>query len=431
MPTVQESENKVREMNKRISDLENTVKNLKTELMNKDIIIDALVTKLREKQDTDESKPESEPEPVKRIKKNTEEVTLPGLENILEESLVDDNDLTDHKVVSEPRNVPYSGTSELITQIKDIFIQKSKNIDFKLNYNFRKFVDFAETSYEFSLFNKKVFRIKNPLKQFLDANLDRIVKFIIENINFFNMNQICSTLFLINSEIPYKQKLIIFHDIVLVLENFSKLNFIASALFNNIDLEGDFFSQLIKKIMYHQICIDNKLINDSDVIEYYGLIRENFSLTPSDISLWDSLSHFLVAHSFFDQVKKTIKPESIEKGFALRMLASYLDWDYIFNSFIRTQLHPKIVSDRSPIHVYYMGILMMNARRFFGVCESVNIIEDEFRAILEWKDQCSVVSYLILKQVYPEDCESWINDNTKLIETIGFDITYLKSFFLL
>lgn len=450
MSSVQELESKVKEMNKKISDLENVVKSLKSEILNKDIIIDALVTKLREKvsveriinvdEETDvervsmeranmERANVEEKVDVKRIKKNTEEMSLPGLGDFPDE--LNEKDSINHKTVSETYNTHYLGSPELIIQIKDIFVQKSKNIDFKTNYTFKKFVDYAEMSYEFSLFNKKIFRIKNPLKQFLDANLDRIIKFIIENINFFNMNQICSTLFLINSEIPYKQKLVIFHDIILELENFSKLNFIASALFNNVDLESDFFSQLIKKIMYHQICVDTKLITDTDIHEYYSIIRDNFTLTPPDISLWDSLSHFLVSHTLFDSAKKTVKPESIEKGFALRTLCTYLDWDYTFNTFIRTQLHPKILSDRSPIHVYYMGILMMNARRFFGFCESVSVIEGELREILEWKDQCSVVVYLILKQLYSEDCELWICENEKTIENIGFDVNYLKTFFLL
>ena len=320
---------------------------------------------------------------------------------------------------------------KLIGELKKTFKTKSKKTEFKMNFTFMKFIEYCENSYEFSLTNKKVAKSKNPLRQFILTNMDRILKFLIDNINTLNMNQLCSTFFLINSEIEYSHKLVIFHDIILELENCSKLIYIASALFNNLDFSCDLFSQLIKKILFHQVSIDCDLIRDGTVTEYFNLISENLALSPPDISLWESLSHFMVKHELFDTEKLSIKAEAIEKGFMLRMVCHYLDWNYTYNTFIVTQLYPKIVSARSPIHVYYLGILTMNAYRLFGTHESVVSIFDELKGILEWNDQCSVVAYLILKQVYEVECEEWVQRNFENLTLKGFDIVYLKKVLLI
>jgi hypothetical protein len=229
----------------------------------------------------------------------------------------------------------------------------------------------------------------------------------------------------------YKHKLVVFHDVVLELTNFSFLNFIASALFNNIELNADVFSQIIRKIMYQQLCIDMDMFNDSKIIEYLDQIRINFKLETPEISLWESPSHFLVNHTFFDEERKVVQIESIERGFCLRMLFHYLDWDFTYNTFIVSNLYPKILLDKKAIHVYYLGILMMNAIRIFGKDESVKKIEEELLDILEWKNECSVVAYLILKQTREDITNEWIKSNEKFIIDSRYKIDYLKEFLLI
>lgn len=425
------ADNAVREFKEKIRNLEKTIASLKSELHSKDIIIDALVSKLK---DQESSAACDAREHVKRLKASKAETSLPGIEAYSsEDANIESKTPTPRSGGENPREsicVSYD-PAETASQIKDVFIQKSKGMEFKLNFSFKKFVDYAETSYEFSLFNKKVVKTKNPIKQFIEANLDRIVKFILDNINVLNLNQVCSTIFLINSEISYRHKLVIFHDVVLELENYSKLNLIAAALFNNLDLEGDVFSQIIKKIMYHQLCIDGDILKDSDVGEYLSLVRDNFNLSAPEISLWDSLSHFLVKHRLFDQDRKIVLADSIERGFCLRMLCHYIDWDYTYNTFILTQLHPKILADKGAIHVYYLGILMMNARRAFCHDESIVRLEEELMRFLEWKDECSVAAYMILKQIRQADAENWMEENEEFLQCNGYKIEYLRSFLLL
>lgn len=433
----------VKKYEDKIKSLEKIIQNLNQQLESKEIIIDALISKLKIKNTTNDFE---ENDKVKKLKTNENEECLPGIESypseeqekipiLIEDQPVENKNIDENNdiTIQIKNKIPENEVkkSELISQIKSLFDQKSKNTEFKMNFSFEKFIEYAETSYEFSLFNLKVVSTKNPLKQYLKTHLDSLIKFILDNINDLNLNQICSSIFLLNSEMEYKHKLVVFHDVILELNDFSKLNFIASALFNNIALKTDVFSQIIRKIMYHQYCIDGEIFENTNILEYLDVIRANFALIAPEISLWDSLSHFLVNHNLFDQNKKIILSDSIERGFCLRMLCHYLDWDYTYNVFIVKQLYPKILLERGAIHVYYLGILMMNAKRILGEDESIFKLEETLMSILEWRDECSIVSYLILKQIKKAETDLWLDRNEDLILQKNFNKTYLKDFLLL
>lgn len=437
MQNRKKSEGKKEELESRIARLEMCIMELKSEIDSKDIIINALVGQTKAERKKASTASEKGDENVKKFRNNF------GVGNITKE--MDSAFATSTKNDAEantPENIPESDrkvknlkisdcTMELTSQIKDIFSPKSKNTDFKPNYTFKKFVDYAENSYEFTLKNKKVSKSKNPMKMFIEANLDRVVKFLIDNVNTLNLNQICSTFFLINSEIEYGYKLVIVHDIVLELDNYSKLGFICSAIFNNLELKEDVFSDMIRKILFHQFCIDSKLFLDPEIVEYLNEIRDNLGLFPGDKTLWETLPLFFSTGSIFSTDKSQVHPETVEKGFALRMLCHYLDWNYTYNSFIVTVLHPRLWTERSPMAVYYLGILAVNAARMFRSDESITLIFEELREILEWKNECSVVAYMILKQFFEVDCDNWINENKGVIESLGFKIEYLKKALLI
>lgn len=322
----------------------------------------------------------------------------------------------------------------LVRQIKDIFHPKSKTVDLKINYSFKRFVEYAESSYEFSLTNKKISKPKNPLKLYIEANLDKVIKYIMDNVNSLNLNQMCSTLFMINAEIEYKHKLIIAHDLLLVLESSSKILYIFSALFNNLELREDEFSLHIKKILYHQYCIDIDIYNDDTVIAYLELIKNNFSLQRPNVSLWESPRRFLVNESIFSFSKALgkakVRCEYIEKGFMLRMLCHYMDWDFTYNQFIIIHLFPPLLNERSPVLVYYVGILVMNAYRVFGKDESVVSIFRELLNLMGDDSDTSIVCYLILKQTFEADCARWFENNQETLAERGFDTENLGNLLL-
>lgn len=432
-------EEKIRKLQSKISELEASIASLRSEVDSKDIIIHALVSQIKVGKRKSSVSSERNDEEIKKFKDDLGNKNVTKAQSsahsgvstknasvaISTENAISNNDMSTKKQESPDH------TMELVSQIRDIFSPKSKNVDFKPNYTFKKFVDYAENSYEFSLMNKKVSKSKNPMKMFIEANLDRIVKFLVDNINILNLNQVCSSFFLINSEIEYKHKLVIVHDIILELDNYSKLGFICSALFNNLELKEDMFSKTVCKILFHQFCIDSKIFEDPEIIEYLNNIRENLELAPGEMKIWGSLSLFMHKGPVFSNDKSYVRPEAIEKGFTLRMLCHYLDWNYTYNTFIVSTLYPRLSAERSPIFVYYFGILAVNGARMFKRDESVILMFEELRSILDWKDECSIIAYMILKQFFEVDCDIWIDKNKQAIKDLGFKISYLKNTLLL
>lgn len=322
-----------------------------------------------------------------------------------------------------------------INQVKDIFTSKLRKQEFKANFTFKKFIEYAEMSYEFNLNNKKISKAKNPLKLYIESNLDKILKFIIDNITTLNMNQVCSTLFLINSEMDYKNKLVFIHDIALELTNCSKLLYFVSAILNNQELLKDTLSMTIYRILYHQYIIDTNIYNDPDIGEYLEIIRNNLSLCESSCSIWDHAISLIESNSLFsinkgNQNIKNVKPEIIENGFSLRLICHYLDWDFTYNTIIVTQIAPSIKDSSSEL-IYYLGILAMDAYRYFKDDPSVIKIFEELRKYMSDVSDLSVASYLILKQVFPNDCDKWLNAKRDQLKTIGFSNEFLQSFLLL
>lgn len=426
---------KITELESKIAELERRALTLEAELESKNIVIDALVNQVKL---TKGQHVLIEDKTVKRIKYNDDaqleneedKVKCNKIKKTQTQMKYDTTSDTLREYSCEGKDNLAANNMEIISQIKGIFVLKSKNVEFKQNFTFKKFVEYAETSYEFSLSNKKVSRTKNPLRLYIEGNIDRIIKYIIENINILNLNQICSALFLINSEIEYTHKLVIAHDVILHLDDFTGLLFINAALFNNLELRDDQFSGALSKVLYKQYTVDSNIIKDHEVLEYINTIKRNMKLEAGDQSLWSLLGTFSKNAPVFDPKKNKIISEAVENGFIVRMLSHYLDWDYTYNTLILTSIHPMITSHHSPICTYFLGILAVNAIRIFNSDESIELIFQELKEILTWMDDSSVIAYLILKQFYEIECEAWIVKNRPMIEKLGYEIPFLRNFLL-
>ncbi|KAI5150225.1 hypothetical protein ENBRE01_1368 [Enteropsectra breve] len=328
-----------------------------------------------------------------------------------------------------------SSMPEFVKQVKNIFMTKPKNMDFRSNYSFQKFIEYAEKSYDYLPTNKKISKPKNPMRQYVEGNLDKILKHIMDNINTLNLNQICSTLFLINSLIDYQHKLVIAHDIILEIDCYNKILFIFSALFNNINLEEDTLSRALKSVLYHQFCIASDIVTDEQVLGYLESIKDNFSLYKASETIWDCLESMLVSQPVFvqSQNKDSLEysPKCIEHGFAIRMVCHYLDWDYAYNEFILEKLQPLVAARRGGFFVYLMGILCMNAYRQFGKDQSVNLLLQYLATLLSDDSETSIVSYLILNQISEADAERWLENNTANLIKKNYDPAMLKNYLLL
>ena len=298
----------------------------------------------------------------------------------------------------------------LLREVDALFAAKEKKREFKMNFTFRAFVEYAEAVYEFNLMNKKVSTHKNPLKGYIATYRDHIVKHVIENINTLNLNQICSSLFMINCAFDDRRKMVIAHDIILELQAMPRVLFILSALFRNTEPDGGLIWLILKKILYHQSLINSELYHSEGFAEQMDLISRNLGLEETPVTLWDCFEHFLTDIPLFAGAggRLEISRAALEAGFALRMLAHYLDWDCTYNEFIVKSLCPLVREKRRDIHVYYLGVLGMNALRVFGPDAVVSSLFEELEGILAESGAAGLGAYIVLRQVGRASAEQWL-----------------------
>lgn len=281
--------------------------------------------------------------------------------------------------------------------------------ELKPNSTPEEFIAYAEAASEFP--TKPT--VKNPLRLYIETNTDAILKYVVDSIDHLTPRQLCPALLLVAQSLSYARRQIVFHDIA--LHSTDKLAFAAAALFTTF--ETDPLSQVIAKIAYRQLCIDadNADLGDAPAV---------LDLAPPDVSLWDHLPLFLVPGVLFGGDMR-VAPDAVQCGFALRLLCHYVDWDYTYNEFIVPQLHPYVLAEKCALHVYYLGILMMNARRLFGRDESVLAIERELLEILEWPGECALAAYLILKQT--RNVGAWMEAREDALRAEGYNMEYLRT----
>ncbi len=440
-----------------VSKQEKTIKMLEDKITSQNIVINALILQVKNQKNTSDINVENTElirkinisdnsvkkmnifdETVKRIHISEEPGKMLSVSEEPEKIL---NILEESGKVMEVMPVKNSNNNgdinvnyqELENDIKNIFVHKQKMADFKMNFCFKKFVEYAESYYEFLLTNKKISKLKNPFKLYIESNLDKIIKYLIDNINYLNLNQICSSLFMITYAIEYDHKLVIAHDILLEINNYTKLPFIFSALFNNIELRKDSISLLINKILYHQYCIDTDIFNDEIILGYFEIIKNNFDLEKPRVSLWKSLSDYLVPVTLFKSIRNVIQITNVamENGYGLRILATYLDWDYTYNEFIVNMLSKAHKSNSQPIYIYYMGILAINALRMFGMTESVILILETISEYMIGCDECSIAAFLIVKQVFDDKAYVWLEKNKNSLSSQNIPVDLLKTLLIL
>lgn len=335
---------------------------------------------------------------------------------------------------SAPKPLPAPAEPTFVELVKEIFKSKEHRTEFKMNFTAKEFVEFAGNSYEYTVTNKKIYVPKNPQKQYIDTNIDKILKYILSNINNLSPNQLCSSLFLINSTISYSRKLVLFHDMVLLLDNTSLLLYLSASLFNNLALNNDPFSLALKSIIYHQFCIDTDLYNDDDIIYYLESIKESLGAEKVKESIWSLVEQLLVPKTLFIKNKVSdelvIDNSNIKLGFAIRMISNYLDWEYTYNRLIRKVLLPMIYrtikNEERAFLIYILGILAMDGYRQFKNDESVTNVVGELFKMMVGCSESSLAAYLILKQRYEGECSRWYETNKQELEKIGCTDTVLN-----
>ncbi|KAL6121151.1 hypothetical protein NUSPORA_01973 [Nucleospora cyclopteri] len=384
------------------SDLEQEYKNLQEEVETQKVIIEALITQIKiltQKLNQKESNEE--------VKLNTNEIVKKEISvnpKIIQDKSSEQNEI-EEELSDDFKDLEIQNLSK---EICKIFKEKKPKLDFKDNFSLKQFVEWAESSFDFRLENRTPVKIKNPLRMYVVTNLDKIIKHLMDNLNIYSLNAICSTFFAINREMEEKHKLVVCLDIILVCKERTKLLYILCAIYNNVfPLETSPILQTISSIAYHQYCIDTHLYKDKTVLQYLESIKANFGLFKQAINLFDLLEDFInkkIDDDVIDFSKGTINNTILTYAFCTRAVCHVLDWDFTYNQVLVKKLN---IAENS-FHTLIAILLGINAFNCHGMISSVRSVFSEFVFVMKDTNEVSLLCYIFLKQIYKNKTEEYL-----------------------
>ncbi|KAG0436260.1 hypothetical protein DMUE_4314 [Dictyocoela muelleri] len=243
---------------------------------------------------------------------------------------------------------------------------------FKNNFNFNDFIAYLK-SLNIPLFKNHSFNTPKILTNFVSINYSGIHKFFIENLNN-SLHDSCLLAYILARESDFSKKLLLFHDIILFIDNFSKLIFIFACIFSKKTFDnhrstelkeknGNWLYQTIRMIIENQLIIDKDLFSEPQNIEILEKIKKNYNLEPQ-------------YHDFYKCAPIFASSKTVNEVCALRIVAHYMDWDWSYNHLIVDILYPKYVLSKDQIILYLIGVVVSNGYRNIGLHESVRNVYD-------------------------------------------------------
>lgn len=434
-------------MEEEIRNLTSRIMELEEELENKEIMINVLVNevkrnKLRSEDIKRRQRNESLEDFTKKNKWNNEPKIIeePIIKDLAKEALFDKH--KNQEIFSEinpsmHKQEPDKGKEEnsinwiykykLKDELENMFGKKKVVKIFKDNVFIDEFVEFCAETYLIKSF-EETFTIIHPknVKKYLQDNKTKITKYVIQNINKLSLSSICSTLLCLSTEFTDDEKMVIIHDIILYVQDNSRIIFAVSCILNTEKFfskndSEDIFSNAISSILSHQYTVDMDIHkNRKGVVGPLSTIKNILGLRTSNKNIEDILLSINSDIPVFCKYK--INPEIYKYMYSVRVLGHFLDWDYCYNVYIREYLSKEV----NECKILYLGLLTLNSLRLFGNTESTEVI---FKYILEnmkGSDELSLISYLIIKQINEKDSKEYIERVGKDIEKLGYDLEYFK-----
>ncbi|OQS55852.1 hypothetical protein EHP00_394 [Ecytonucleospora hepatopenaei] len=318
------------------------------------------------------------------------------------------------------------GIENLHKEIIDIFTKTKQKTDFKDNFTIQQFVEYSSMAFEFKLDNRKRHTIKNPMKLYVNQFQDKILTYLISNINSLSLREVCTTLFYINCEIDEKYKMVLAMDIILRLKERSKMLYMLSALFNNVFSDGNNdLSTAIMSIASHQHSIEMDLYQENEEIKkFLEIIKINFNLFKGSRGLFKMLDDLILCN-FSNKTHASDKLEDKEKGllnvinydktcifyeydvkaWVVRLICHILDWDFTYNKVILEKLNIKENAYHTLLAIY-LGIDAYY--KFTMEDSSVKSLFTEFMYIMNDASEVSQLLYAFLKEIDEEKAEEYL-----------------------
>ncbi|WUR02830.1 uncharacterized protein VNE69_03051 [Vairimorpha necatrix] len=430
-------------MNDEISRLRKKINELEEILEDKDILINALLKdikrrKTNENEDLiinkqeDTCKPQDDTFKLQDFKNPSQDSVLNKIQNsnLSQEIIADElipnkieksfikNEIQKENIKSD---LPWSYKFRLKEDLETFFGRKKIVRVFKENSYFDEFIDFCTETYTQKSFEiQKISHSKN-VKKYLQENKNKILKYLILNINKLSFSNVCSTLLVLSTEFTDTEKFVIIHDIILYVQDFSKLIFYSFCILNNQITDSGVFYSTIHSILSYQYLVDLEIHKSKKIIGTSLTYIKNLLSFKCTKPLEEVLSGIKVDIPVFSKYK--FNTDIYQYIYSLRSLCHFLDWDYVYNTFILEELSKNLTGCK----ILYMGILALNSIRLFGSTESSDTIMDFIKDKMKNIDEIGLASYLIIKQINEKDSQEYLETNEEALSSSGHDITYLRT----
>lgn len=243
---------------------------------------------------------------------------------------------------------------------------------FKNNMGFDELLMYLRTL-NIPLFRGGIFTMPKQLKNFIYINHAGIHKFLIENLNK-SLHDSCLLAYVLSKESDFSKKLLLFHDVVLFIDDFSKLVFLFACVFSKKgsdnqrvaeikDNSGNWLYQTMRMILENQLIADKDLFLAPQSLEAIQKIKATYNLDPQ-------------YHDFHKSAATFASAKTVNEVCATRIVAHYMDWDWSYNHMIVSTLYPKYVLTKDQHILYLIGVVASNGYRTIGLHESVKGVYD-------------------------------------------------------
>lgn len=318
-----------------------------------------------------------------------------------------------------------SRKKSLKEEVESLIHHNRTNRTFKDSSFTEDFLDYCADTIPYN-FNTNCWELKGPIKAYVGQNLYQITSFISREINRLSLLQICSTLHCISGALTPLESSIVFHDILLMVDDYSKLHFIFHSLFKS-RIDDFLLGSTILSLMSYQQKVDSELLKPRKaLLQHISSLRYCFEIPKCSKKLEDVLVELSTPTVIF---KHNMIDENIyQLIFSIRLLTHFLDWDYTFNVYVNDVLYPQV--DDSDAFLLYMGIVNFNSYRLFGETESTEMIFELLKSKMVGVSSTSVLCYLLIKQIVSKHSNSWLALNSKELISQGWSLEYLTSYIL-
>lgn len=398
-------------MTSKISKYKNKIKALKKKLYHKKLMINSLLDSLERKK-------------IKRKKRTKKKVKK--INDIVQKDEFVSNDTSCFAVQTDVTTQDVFDEQETPSKSEEqnthFILRNNKNENnaeqiFKPNFKFEEYTTYLSSIFVPYIFDDQVtYNLTKVHSIYIKSNIKGIIKYVFKDINAQPIEKSWEILYNVGCVENYSVICVIIHDLFLFVDDFDRVFFLSYALLQGKKLEADILSSTIKMLLSYQALIMKK----------NGIYTEYVTKIQDELFLFDSFDISRQCNTILNDID--IYANNIA---ALRIICSFMDWDWTYNTFVCEMLFPRFTETRSQTCVCYLGAICMLGYKNFGSHESTQSILDELKKVVTGDNlHLSIIACTFVKSLDFDFVRKWIKDSKKgsLVRKYSKQIFSINSF---